>query len=170
MKNLDNEKLVFNNATFSNFARIGKLELIFYISKNIYTTKEVIAEAKRGIKRKPQLQSIVDSVNKGQIKIRTLKKINNILWMNRLIQEGRLGLGEISAMTLAQELDGIFITDEERATKNAISESIKILEANALGLNISNRNKFKDTVIFLEILKKKKVISQKDFDKFLSRI
>lgn len=164
MKKFDNEKLVFNNATFSNFARIEKLELIFYISKNIYTTKEVIAEAKRGIKKKPRLQSIVDSVSRGQIKVQTLKKINNILWMNGLIQEGRLGSGEISAMALAKELGGIFITDEEKATKKAVSEGIGILEADTLGLNISNKNKFKDTVIFLEILKKKRIISQRDFN------
>lgn len=164
MKKLNNEKLVFNNATFSNFARIEKLELIFYISKNIYTTKEVVEEVKRGIKIKPQLQSVIDSIGKKQIKIQTLKKVNGVLMMSKLIQDGSLGLGEISAMALAKELDGIFITDEERATKKAIGESIRILEVDSLGLSIPNKNKFKDTVIFLEILKKQKIISQKDFN------
>jgi len=33
-----------------------------------------------------------------------------------------------------------------------------------LGLSISGKNKYKDTVIFLEILKKQKIISQKYFN------
>lgn len=44
MQNIKNEKFIFDNAVFSNFARIKRLELIFYLSNNIITTREVIKE------------------------------------------------------------------------------------------------------------------------------
>lgn len=164
MKKISHEKFVFDNATFSNFARIEKLELIFYISKNIYTTKEVIEEVKKGVIKKPKLQSIIDNIDTGKIKVETLKKQQSIFMMSNLIKEGILGLGEISAMMLSQELSGIFITDDEKATEKAKKENIKILDVNELGIKISTKNKFKDTVIFLEILKKQKIVSQTEFE------
>lgn len=164
MKKISHEKFVFDNATFSNFARIEKLELIFYISKNIYTTKEVIEEVKKGVVKKPKLQSIIDDIDAGKIKVETLKKQQSILMMSNLIKEGVLGLGEISAMVLSQELEGIFITDDEKATEKAKKENIKILDVNELGIKIPIKNKFKDTVIFLEILRKQKIISRGDFE------
>lgn len=165
MKKISDEKLIFDNATFSNFARIEKLELIFHISKNIYTTKEVIQEVKKGIVRKPKLSGIIDCKTSYKIKVHTLKEIENILLMSSIIKEGLLGIGEISAMMSAKELGGIFITDDEKATEKAAKENIRVLRADDWGVMVSEKNKFKDTVVFLEILKKQKNISQEEFDK-----
>lgn len=169
MKQISGEKLVFDNATFSNFARIKKLELIFYISQNIYTSREVIEEIKNGIGKRSnselakKLQVIINYVNGGKIKVQTLKKFDSIFLADSIIKEGRLGIGEISAMVLAKELDGIFITDDEKAAEKAQRENIKILKSEEFNINIFDKNKFKSTVIFLEILKKKKRISEKEF-------
>jgi len=140
MNQSKNEKFVFDNAVFSNFARIKKLELIFYLSKKVFTTREVIDEIKQGISKKPNLFDVIKFVQLGKIKIATLQEESSILLMNRLIQEGRLGLGEISAMALAEELNGVFITDDEMATKKAINLKIKVL----------SNDEYRDTVIFLK--------------------
>lgn len=169
MKKISDEKLVFDNATFSNFARIKKLELIFCISQNIYTAKEIVEEINNGIRKRPnselakKLQVIIDYADKGKIKIQTLKRADSIFLMDNIIKEGRLGMGEISAMVLAKELDGIFITDDERAAEKAQKENIKILKSEDFNINITAKNRFKSTVIFLEILKKQKRISEKEF-------
>lgn len=152
MNRIKNEKFIFDNAVFSNFARIKKLELIFYLSKKIFTTREVIHEIKQGISKKPNLSDVIKFTQSGKIKITTLQEESNILLMNRLMQEGRLGLGEISAMALAKELNGVFITDDEMATKKAINLSIKVL----------NNNEHRDTVIFLTELRRKRIISDNE--------
>ena len=170
MEKISHNKFVFDNATFSNFARIKKLELIFYISKNIYTTKEVIEEINNGIKKRPnselaeKLQRVIDYVREDKIKVETLKKSESILLMDAIIKENYLGVGEISAMALAKELNGIFITDDEKAIKKADRENIKILKTEDFGINILSKNEFRGTVIFLEILKNQKNISKKEFN------
>lgn len=153
MNRIKNEKLIFDNAVFSNFARIKKLELIFCLSRKIFTTREVIYEIKQGISKKPSLSDVIKFTQSEKIKIATLQEESSILLMNRLMREGRLGLGEISAMALAKELNGIFITDDETATKKAIDLKIKVL----------SNNEFRDTVIFLIELRKKRIISDNDY-------
>lgn len=153
MNQLKNEKFVFDNAVLSNFARIKKLELIFYLSKKIFTTREVIDKIKQGISKKPSLFDVIKLVQLGKIKIATLQEESSILLMNRLMREGRLGLGEISAMVLAEELNGVFITDDEVAAKKAIDFKIKAL----------SNSEHRDTVIFLIELRKKRVISNDEY-------
>lgn len=153
MKNLKNEKLVFNNALLSNFARIKKLELIFYLSEWLYTTQEVVEEIKEGVNQKPALNHIIECIKQKKIKIVSVKEESNILLMDRLIRKRILGMGEISAMVSAKELNGIFITDDEVATKKAINLQIRILDY----------NEYRDTVSFLKILRYKKIISDGEY-------
>jgi predicted nucleic acid-binding protein len=164
MKKISNRKLIFNNATFSNFARIEKLELIFNISQNIYTTREVIEEIKKGIEKRPKLQPIIDYTDKNKIQIEALKCPESIILADLIIRERRLGIGEISAMVLAKELGEIFITDDEKAIKRARLAGIETLDAEDFGFDISIKNKSKATLIFLEILKEQKNISQNEYD------
>ena len=67
MEILINKKLVFDNAVLSNFARINKLELLSYLSKELITSKEVIEEVKKGIRKKPALFSIIELVDRNKI-------------------------------------------------------------------------------------------------------
>lgn len=170
MTNLNHEKFIFDNSTFSNFARIEKLELIFHLTKNLYTTKEVVEEINNGIRRRAglalskKLKNIINFIDSGKIEIRVLKKIKSILLMDTIINEGFLGRGEISAMVLAKELNGIFITDDEKAAKKAEQENIRILKAGELNIGVAPKNRLKATVIFLEILKNRKIILPEEFD------
>lgn len=170
MPNLNHEKFIFDNSTFSNFTRVEKLDLIFRITKNIYTTKEVIEEINNGIRRRANLElakrlkNIIDYIDGGKIEVKTLEKPESILLMDAIINEKFLGRGEISAMILAKELGGIFITDDEKAAKKAEQENIRILKAQELGINVVPKNMFKATVIFLEVLKSRKIILSKEFE------
>lgn len=160
MKRISDEKFIFDNAILSNFARINRLELIFYISEDIFTTKEVIGEVKRGIKNKPNLEKIIDFAGNGKIKILSVENMENILLMSKLMDEGILGAGEISAMVLARELDGIFITDDKVATKKASLLDIKILD----------NKEYRDTVTFLLMFKKNKIISEEEYNLIKSNL
>lgn len=153
MKNLKNEKLIFNTAVLSNFARIKKLELIFYLAQKIYTTKEVIEEVRHGIFKKPNLEDIIKYVELGKIEVVSVERTESILLMDDMIQEKILGPGEVSAIALTKELSGIFITDDEVATKKAEKLKVRILDS----------DEYRDTVSFLEILKQQRIITDRDY-------
>ena len=152
-----NKKLVFDNAVLSNFARINKLELLFHLSKELITTKEVIEEVKKGIRKKPTLFRIIELIDRNEISIGTLERIDNIMLMDSLIQERVLGIGEISAMALAKEVNGLFITDDEQASKKAA----------LIGIEIFNKHEFRDTVNFLEIFLKNKRITKNEYNEIV---
>ena len=153
-----NKKLIFDNAVLSNFARINKLELLFFLSQELFTTREVIEEKNKGIPKKPILSDIIALVDKNKIFVKTLTNYDNIILMNNLIKEGVLGIGEISAMLSAKELNGIFITDDEQAHKKAISIRAEIL----------NQQEFRDTVNFLVLLLKNKCISKSNYNEIIN--
>lgn len=142
MNDLKEQQLIFDNAVFSNFAKIGRLDLIFLLSDNIYTTQEVIEEINAGLIKRPALGAIIDLVKCGKIIIKSLETEAGIMLMDELIQEGRLGIGEISTMSVASETNGIFVTDDEAATKKAIS----------LGISVLSKVELRDTVTILNIL------------------
>lgn len=148
-----NEPWIFDNAVLSNFARIDKIDLLFCLSNELYTTSDVLEEVERGIPKKPKLKLIINAVKHKSIKLKNVQNEDVILWMGQLTKEGVLGKGEISTMGLSKELNGIFITDDEIATKKARIFGIKTLDAKA----------FKGTVIILKILKEKEVISELDY-------
>jgi len=152
MAKIYKRKLIFDNAVFSNFSRINKLELIYHLSSHIITTKEVVEEVKRGLNRRPALQSIIDAIDQELIALGGIEQLENISTAAGLLRRGQLGMGEISTMLLALEIDGIFITDDERATKTAIE----------LGVDTLDAEEFRDTVTILNVLKKNKVISEQE--------
>ncbi len=157
MEILINKKLVFDNAVLSNFARINKLELLFHLSKELITTKEVIEEVKKGIRKKPTLFRIIELIDRNEISIGTLERIDNIILMDSLIQERVLGIGEISAMALAKEVNGLFITDDEQASKKAA----------LIGIEIINKYEFRDTVNFLKTFLKYKRITKNEYNEIV---
>lgn len=142
MNDLKEQQLIFDNAVFSNFAKIGRLDLIFLLSDNIFTTQEVIEEVNAGVIKRPVLGAIIELVQCGKIAIKSLETETGIMLMDQLMQEGRLGIGEISTMAVASEVNGIFVTDDEAATKRAIS----------LGISVLSKVELRDTVTILKIL------------------
>ena len=157
MEILINKKLVFDNAVLSNFARINKLELLFHLSKELITTKEVIEEVKKGIRKKPTLFRIIELIDRNEISIGTLERIDSIMLMDSLIQERVLGIGEISAMALAKEVNGLFITDDEQASKKAA----------LIGIEIINKYEFRDIVNFLKTFLKYKRITKNEYNEIV---
>lgn len=153
MAKIIKKKLIFDNAVFSNFSRIEKLDLLYHLSNHIYTTKDVLAEVNKGLNRRPGLMTILTAVDQGHIQLGGIEKMENISKAAELLKLGQLGMGEISTMLFALEIGGIFITDDERASKTAIE----------LGIEVLDKKEFRDTVIILKLLRKNNFVSEKEY-------
>lgn len=160
MNDLNKQQLIFDNSVFSNFSRIGRTDLIFLLSNNIFTTREVINEINAGLLKHPSLGTIIDLVNCKKIVLKSLETEDGIYLMGRLIEEGRFGKGEISAMTVAQEMGGIFVTDDEAATKKAIS----------LGINVLDQIELRHTITILKILISNGHITSIEYDEIIQNL
>lgn len=160
MKNLGNEKLIFDNAVLSNFARINRLDLLLKLPCELITTKEVISEIQKGIKafsikdakKSQNLKKIIKLVTNNKIKIISITKQESLIVYSRLEESG-LGHGEISAIVLARELKALFVTDDKRA----------IGVAKKMGIKIIDQYEFRATIVILKLLLKGKVISAREF-------
>lgn len=170
MKNLKNDKFIFDNVVLSNFARIEMTELIFSVSRNVYTTREIIEEVHRGIPDNSCLMKIIELADIGKIEVISPKDDKSILMMSRMLQEKRIQLGEASAIALALEKDAYFLSDDKRAKRTAVEEGARILVPEELKIEIAPKNLFKDTVIILELLKKNGEISVEDYEKIRSML
>lgn len=148
---LPSELWVFDNAVLSNFARIGRLELLLNLPIKICTTREVLEEAERGIRTKPKLKKIMEYSHADHFQVMEAEREETILWMAKLRAEGALGMGEISVMGVCKEWDGIFVTDDEVATRKARQAGVKTLHP----------ERYHGTVIILEMLEKAKIINEK---------
>lgn len=128
--------LVVDNVTLSNFACIGRLDILIGMTdQGLFTSQEVIDETIRGLRRTdlPHLEKIVNCANSRLIKVETCSVIDNLLLMGRLEQikkEGVrvLGKGEVSTIPLAAELGGYFISDDKNAKLAAIDNDVPVLD------------------------------------------
>ena len=150
---LKNEKLVFDNAVLSNFSRIEKLGLIVPLSDELFVTREVIMEVEAGLPNNPKLEAIISSVQAGRFKVQSPSEESSIILLSELSAENFLGSGEISAMVLAKEIDGIFLTDDQAARSRAARLGVRVLPGEEL----------RDTVNCLMLLKDTGQITEKDF-------
>ena len=125
---MNDEELFFDTSVLSNFARIERLSLLWKFSRKISTTREVLEEIRKGIPKRPQLNTIIEAQAEGEIAIASTTNEKTILFMDGLRSEGILGKGEISVMGMAKEAGAIFVTDDERATKKAQNSGVKILD------------------------------------------
>ncbi len=164
-KKLSDENFIFDNVVLSNFARAEIVDLIFKISRSVFTTREVLEEIHRGVDKKPKLASILSLVEEERLCVQSVGSESGFLLMAELQQGGRLGLGEISAMTLAKEIGGIFLTDDKLAKKTAQSNEIGILLPKDHGLIIPASQEYKDTAILLQLMLGNKVITKEEFER-----
>lgn len=153
MINID-DGLVLDTCVISNFARIGRLSLLFTLSKNICITKEVFEEVRIGADRNKKLLSIIDACESGQILLQSPVKIDSLFLMNELIKEGILSRGDISSIILAQENNHYFVSDDKPAKRRAIK----------LGVKIFDIDEIRDTAVILKFLKEHGAISIEDYE------
>ena len=150
---MNDDEFYFDTSVLSNFARIERLELLWKFTEKIRTTRDVIEEVQKGIPKRPQLSSIIKAQTQGRIILTSSASEETILLMNDLRLEGVLGRGEISVMGVAREVGGIFVTDDERATKKAQKLKIKVLDP----------IEYRDTIIILKTLMKNSNIDRREF-------
>lgn len=162
MKRLKNERLIFDNAVLSNFARIQRLDLLLKLPCELITTKEVIMEIQNGIKsysvknieKSRKFTDIIEFIKNKKIKVVSITTRESLLVYAKLEKIG-LGHGEISTMVLAKELKAIFITDERRATNIA----------KKIGINVIDKYEFRATAVILKLLSNQKIITAEDLKK-----
>jgi|GEM_PF-3272168 len=153
MGGLSSENLVFDNAVLSNFARIERLGLLLSVSNGLFVTNEVLEEVCQGQKKHPKLAVIGEFAEAGKLRVASATDLGCLALAAKLQAEKILGLGEISAMVLAKEMGGVFVTDDKQATNRAIR----------LGIKVPNRQEYRSTIVFIQLLKSKKTITSSEY-------
>ena len=159
MRNLANEKIVIDNCVLSNFARADRLDLLLRFPCEIFTTREVYEEninSKDGNcskETKNKLLKVLNLIDSNHILIKSASEMESLVLLADLQEIRPLGIGEISCMVLAREMDAIFVTDERRATNEAKRRGIKTLDT----------TEHKGTKLLLNHLLENKIISPEDY-------
>ena len=105
---------IFDNTVLSNFAAIGKVDLLAkHFKKNAFTTIEVMDELKRGIEKGyhfliPALNAAESS--EGWLEILVLKSLDENLLRQELNEF--LHPGESSCLVLAVSRNMVLVTDD----------------------------------------------------------
>ncbi len=133
---------IFDNTVLSNFAAIGKTELLAKLfQKNAFTTIEVVEELKRGIEKGyrfliPALSAAESS--KGWLEVLVLKSLEE----SRLRQEldEFLHPGESSCVVFAISRNMILVTDDLAARKLAARRNVGLTGTVGLLVEMIRRN------------------------------
>jgi len=145
---------LFDANVLSNFARIGRLDLLPEVVSKIFITHEVLEELRKGCEKTPILQDVFEYRNSGFVEIVVSNNLETLLFMAELRSEGRLGIGEISLLGIAKELDYIFVSDDKLAKKQALHLGIKVLD----------EDNHLDTVVILKQLLENGVLEDADYE------
>jgi predicted nucleic acid-binding protein len=119
---------IFDNTVLSNFAAIGKVDLLAtQFDENAFTTIEVMDELKRGIEKGyhflvPALKAAERS--EGWLKILVLKSIEESLLRQELNEF--LHPGESSCLVLAVSRNMVLVTDDLAARKLATRRKVRL--------------------------------------------
>ncbi|NJE12891.1 DUF3368 domain-containing protein [Thermococcus sp. LS2] len=108
---------VIDNTVLSNFAKVGKLELLKDVLGDSIITKEVLEEfnlgLKRGILPKVELPFKVVELENEEIRLYEKLRVS-------------LGKGEASCIAVAKNRKGIFLSDDLDARKTAYLLGVKV--------------------------------------------
>lgn len=118
---------IANNTVLSNFASIGRLDILKRIFRILRISEEVWLEVKNGLEAGYFYQD------------ETLKAIQDKgAWIKIVMMEDRerpdfmefsqkLGYGESSSIAIARHRDWVFLTDDKRARKLAINRGVSVV-------------------------------------------
>ena len=121
------QKYYFDTVVLSNFALIGRLDLLTIMYKDrLIITTEVVDEISRGISSGfDALQEIINLLTDGSISQYSLSSSSGErqTYTSLLVN---LGAGEASSITAAKTVDGIVVTDDKLARKICRERGIKV--------------------------------------------
>ena len=117
--------VVVNNTVISNFAAVGRLDLLQELIGTIYITPEVIEEIEQGIKRNYLfLEEAVRIINdEDWLLVTELGRKERELFKN---MPNNLGSGERSCLAIAYIRDWAFLSDDKPARHYAKKNHISL--------------------------------------------
>jgi len=119
---------IFDNTVLSNFAAIGKVDLLAkHFEKNAFTTIEVMDELKRGIEK--GYHFLIPALNAAEsserwLEILVLKSLDENLLRQELNEF--LHPGESSCLVLAVSRNMVLVTDDLAARKLATRRKVRL--------------------------------------------
>ena len=119
---------IFDNTVLSNFAAIGKVDLLAKrFEKNAFTTIEVMDELKRGIEK--GYHFLISALNaaessEGWLEILALRSLDENLLRQELNEF--LHPGESSCLVLAVSRNMVLVTDDLAARKLATRRKVRL--------------------------------------------
>ena len=118
---------IANNTVLSNFASIGRLDILKRIFRILRISEEVWLEVKNGLEagyfyQDETLKAIQDK--DAWIKIVMMEDRERLDFMEF---SQKLGHGESSSIAIARHRDWVFLTDDKRARKLAINKGVSVV-------------------------------------------
>ena len=127
--------IIANTSTLSNFASVGKLELLQARFNRIYISEQVFEEIQHGLFEGYTFYSDLDQQiypfsDTGWLHLTTLDTVDELMTFNRLLST--LHSGEASCLSIAYYRHWLFLSDDKAARK--IGNSMKIPISGTLGI------------------------------------
>lgn len=118
---------IANNTVLSNFASIGRLDILKRIFRTLRISEEVWLEVKNGLEagyfyQDETLKAIQDK--DAWIKIVMMEDRERLDFMEF---SQKLGHGESSSIAIARHRNWVFLTDDKRARKLAINKGVSVV-------------------------------------------
>ena len=102
--------VLIDNTVLSNFAKVGRADLIRKVFNRVYVTEQVLEEFRRGVKR-----GVLPDVN---LDFEVLKLKGEETELYDALRD-KLGKGEASCLAIAKHRNMKFLTDDSDARKMA---------------------------------------------------
>jgi predicted nucleic acid-binding protein len=117
--------VIVNNTVISNFAAVGRLDLLQELIGTIYITQEVLEEIKQGIERNYLfLEEAVRTINdEDWLLVTELEKKERELFRN---MPNNLDSGERSCLAIAYIRNWAFLSDDKSARRYAQKNQISL--------------------------------------------
>lgn len=122
-------KFILNNTVFSNFARIGQVELIKLALNQVYTSAYVHEEILNGIAKGYNFLKSINSQTsfeneEGWIKVIPSMEKKEYILMLRIAE--KIKLGEASCIAIACQRKMVFVSDDWKARELAKERGVSI--------------------------------------------
>lgn len=141
--------LIINNTVLSNFASVGKLDILKKLYGKAYITLEVYEEVENGIRSGRKFLNLVKTaINEEWLSVIELNE-DELTIFNEILEA--LDYGEASCIAIAKERKYSFLSDDKNARK--IAERFKI--------------KYNGTIGILSLAYNKGIISKKEANQIL---
>jgi len=130
--------VIANTSTLSNFAAVGRLELLQALFETLYISEQVFDEIQNGLFQgydfyKNLDQHIFPFSDTGWLHLTTLDTSDELITFNRLLS--KLHSGEASCLSIAHHRQWLFLTDDKVARQ--VGQTMNVPISGTLGVLLS---------------------------------